>query len=215
METKEIEQKNPLISDWLQSGADALRDGFDKPEHQYSKSGEDFKLSKAIVDPEFYATNVTRAVPQLLSTLIPALGAAKGIGAIDRVSKMPKVVKTMLQVVGGAGVNTAIDSSIEAGSVYDEAISRGMTDEQANEAADGAFLKNMALTGGTSLVEFGLGLLPFGKTATGVGKTFSLAGRTAGGAIAEGFREGAQDWISSSELGTTSSGQTRLQLKQC
>ncbi len=192
----QIIEKDRLITKGLDWTSNFLQEGVEGAE--YSK---DFDFKTAITDPEFYATSVTRAVPQLLTSIVPALGAAKATTMIPKVKDLPKVYRTVIQSLGGAGAATTIDSAIEAGSVYEEAINRGFTEGDANKAANETFMKNFALTGGTTFGEFMLGLSPIGRGLGKLGKTATVAAKTAGGAALEGAQEGAQDWISASALG--------------
>lgn len=197
-DTGKIVKTDPLLSRGLQGAANKLKDGFE--DEGYNK-GKDFNFKKAITDPEFYATSVTRAVPQLITSIVPALGAAKLVGMIPKIKKAKTVHQTIFKALGGAGAATTIDSAIESGSVFDEAIRRGYTEDDANKAANETFMKNFALTGGTTFGEFMLGLSPIGRGVKNIGKVGSIAARTAGGAGLEGFQEGAQTGISASALG--------------
>lgn len=181
--------------DFLSKQGDNINDGFE--DTTYSK---DFN-KKAILDPEWYATSVTRAVPNAISTILPGLGAAKLLGNVNKISKLPTVAKTIIQSIGGAAATTAYDSTLLSGGVYEEALKRGMTEEQAVDAADKAFFQNTALTGGTTALEFGLGLTPISKGLSKIGKVAQVSSRAAGGAALESFQEGAQTGIEAKALG--------------
>ncbi|MEG0450703.1 MAG: hypothetical protein RR595_12680, partial [Lysinibacillus sp.] len=163
------------------------------------KGGKEFTWNN-LLDPEYYATNVTRQVPQM-ATMVMGGGVGLGVKGLTSLTKLPTVAKTVLSVTGGAGAMTAIESAMEAGGVYEEAKSRGMNETDAKSAADETFKKNLALTGGTSLIEMGLGLSPLtrGVSRMGIGK--QIVARTVGGGATEGLQEGLQEKISTEALG--------------
>lgn len=181
-----------VISDTLQKGADKVREGFED-----SARKEEFDWS----NPEWLATSLPRALPQSLVSILPGLGAAKGIDRLTKLSKMPKLLKTVLGNVGGAGITATIDSSLEAGGVYDEALRRGMSEEEATNAANDTFQKNFALNSTTTFAEFMLARSGLGKAVGSLGKASQLGLRTAGGGLLEGGQEGVQEAISASSLG--------------
>jgi hypothetical protein len=186
---------------WLKAGKAIQKSG-----QKISDGFEDTKYSKefskeSLTDPEWYATSVTSALPSTISSLVPGLGAAKVLGNVNKIKNLPKIYKTIIQSVGGAGATTAYDSAVLSGGIYEEAKTRGMSEEEAIDAADKAFGKNFALTGGTTALEFGAGLLPFGKGISKLAKAGSIAARTTGGAGLEAFQEGGQAAIEADALG--------------
>ena len=118
-------------------------------------------------DPEWWATTGTRSVPFMLS-LIPAAivgayaGAAVAGGAAVTIG-LGAFGTTVLTTIGGATgaalLGRPVESAFEAGAVFEEAKARGMTDEEADAAADNTFWGNMALTG-VDAAQFALAFTP-------------------------------------------------------
>lgn len=165
------------------------------------KNGKEFTWSN-LLDPEYYATNVSRQLPQL-GTMFIGGGVGLGIKGATALTKLPTLARTIAGVAGGTTAMTALESAMEAGSVYEEAKNRGMSEKAAKEAADETFKKNLALTGSTSALELALAMTPLtkGLSKVGVGRVGQLGAATAGGAITEGVQEGFQNKISTEALG--------------
>ncbi len=98
---------------------------------------------KQLFNPAFYGTTFTRAVPFTLS-LLPTMvmgayvGAGLGLGTLGTY-----VMATLF----GASASRLTESAMEAGSMYDEAIARGLSPEEAERAATDVWWKNLALAG--------------------------------------------------------------------
>jgi len=101
-------------------------------------------------DPRFWA-----ALPQFISrntpftlSLIPAMVAGwAGGSAVGTALGLSKLWVGVLGAVGGSTLSRPIESALEAGGTYDEAIARGLSKEEATKAANDVFLKNLSLTG--------------------------------------------------------------------
>lgn len=165
------------------------------------KNGKEFTWSN-LLDPEYYATNVTRQLPQL-GTMLLGGGVGIGIKGATALTKLPTLARTIAGVAGGTAAMTTLESAMEAGSVYEEAKNRGMDEKAAKEAADETFKKNLALTGSTSALELTLAMTPLtkGLSKVGLGRVGQLGATTAGGAMTEGVQEGLQNKISAEALG--------------
>lgn len=153
-------------------------------------------------DLNYLSSAVPQAIPQLALGIVPGLGTAAWASRIQKLSKLPKLAKIMLGNGVGTGVQTSVDATIEAGGVYEEALRRGMTEEEAKAAGDDAFLKNVALHLGTNFAQIAVmrsgGL---GKTFGSLGKKTQFGLRVAAGGITESFEEGAQEGIKATALG--------------
>ncbi|MGR6906142.1 LPD38 domain-containing protein [Lysinibacillus sp. BSL11] len=165
------------------------------------KNGKEFTWNN-LLDPEFYATNVSRQIPQL-GTMFIGGGVGLGIRGATAMTKLPTIAKTIAGVAGGTAAMTTLESAMEAGSVYEEAKNRGLDEKAAKDAADETFKKNLALTGSTSALELTLAMTPLtkGLSKIGIGKMGQLGAATAGGALTEGVQEGLQNKISTEALG--------------
>lgn len=131
---------------------------------------------KMMLDPKFLSTTVAEAVPFTLS-LIPAAIAggysAAGltsatIARIGFVAARP-VLGNFMTVAGGAIGGTLMsrpmESALEAGGIYEEALSSGLSEEEAVAAGDEVFWGNMRLAGLDALQFFtAFAPLPVGGT---------------------------------------------------
>lgn len=190
-----INPQNNLIADGIQKLADKTKEGFEDSAFQGNFEPGDWN------NPEWLATQLPRAVPQLLTSIIPGIGVAAATGRISKIAKLPKFMKGVVQSIGGAGATATIDSSLEAGGVYEEALRRGMTDDEAKSAANETFLKNFALNSTTTFGEFALALTPAGRQFQKINKIGRIGLRAGGGAVLEGAQEATQEAISADALG--------------
>lgn len=183
-----------LPADLLQKGADKIRDGFED-----SARKEEFEYADWN-NPEWLATELPRAAPQLLVSLMPSLAIAGAAGKLAKIQKLPKLFRALIPPIAGGGGQAVIDSTLEAGGAFDEAIRRGMTEDEARKVGNQVFGDNFKLNSGIDIVQFALMLSPL-KKIDKLGKIPSIALRSAGGAVAEGFQEGAQSGITANALG--------------
>ena len=153
--------------------------------------------------PSFWQNKVPRLLPFSMS-LIPAaliggavgtsIGASLGLGAL---------VATITGAIGGAALSRPIEGMMEAGSTYDEAIKKGLSEEKAQEAANEVFIENLKQMSVLDAVQ----MLPFIKNIKGfkipnstVNKIVNIVGTT-GAVASEGLEEVLQNKIVSDALG--------------
>lgn len=177
----------------VQKVADGIKHGFEDEQQEFEL--EDWN------DLDYLSSAVPQALPQLILSLAPALAVAGLTGKISKVQKLPKLLRTIVENGAGAGAQATIDSSLEAGGVFDEAIRRGHSEDEARMMANDAFNKNFLLNSGTSFTEMLLIRSKLGKGFGGLNKGTQVGLRTAGGAVTEGLQEGTQELISASALG--------------
>jgi hypothetical protein len=185
-------------------GQKSLIDNYEKP---YDKP---FTWS-SLLDPSFYSSSVARSLPFTLA-LLPAsyLGAAAGAGAataglgaiaargVTLGKAAQTIIKTAATAVGGSAVSVPFESAFEAANVYDDAIQKGASHEDADKMANDTFKGNLALLAGTQLPETALTFAHLGGFNPG------LLGRTAmmaGSAGLEGVQEAGQEVISAHAKG--------------
>ena len=168
---------------------------------------EDFTWKKPI-DPEWWATTVTRSVPFTLS-LIPSaiVGAYVGAGTATAVG-LGALGRTILGSLGATALSRPLESAFEAGSVYDKMLRKGVSEEEASKAADKTFKGNLAL-GGIDAAQFALSFTPlkyFGKGASSTmlrriastGAKVGIVGTSE--ALEEGYQESVQRWATGEEI---------------
>lgn len=107
---------------------------------------EEFTFDK-LVDPRWWATTGVESVPSMLS-LLPAgiIGAYAGAGGAGAVG-LGTFGKVILGSLGATALSRPIESAMEAGGSYEEAIRQGKSEEVAKERAGFVFSRNMALSG--------------------------------------------------------------------
>ena len=156
------------------------------------------------IDPEWWATTVTRSVPFTLS-LIPAAvvgayGGAAGAGAAG----LGTFGTTVVTALGGAAASRPLESAFEAAAAYETALARGDSEEDASSAADKVFASNMLLVGMDAAqfavaftpLKFGKGMKPslLRRMSAGTGKLSAVA-------ISEAGEERYQEYIQMEALG--------------
>lgn len=163
----------------------------------------DFSWRKTI-DPEWWATTVTRSVPFTLSlipaAIVGAYGAAAGAGAAG----LGTFGTTVVTALGGAAASRPLESAFEAAAAYETALARGDSEEDASSAADKVFASNMLLVGMDAAqfavaftpLKFGKGLKPslLRRMSAGTGKLSAVA-------ISEAGEERYQEYVQMEALG--------------
>src|SRR5690606_23951608 len=146
---------------------------------------------RSLIDPRFLATAGARAV----GTSLPLMATGAGVGALLRGAH------PIVQALVAGGSSRALEGLIEAEGVYQQALSSGMSEEEARLAAGRTFAANLGLTGADA-AQFALAFLPIGRQATtAVGRALQAAGRVAGSVASEAAEEGVQEAIQRWALG--------------
>jgi len=164
---------------------------------------------KDLLEPSFYHQKVFRTLPFALSLIPVSLIGAYGGTAIAGKIGLGALGRLVLGSIGAASASRPIESAMEAGGVYQEAIDRGMSEEIAKKAAKEAFSKNLSLAG-MDAIEFATAFLPTkkipfllsSKAFKGiVGKTIGTVGKLAATGAMEATEEILQDKFSKEALG--------------
>ena len=161
-------------------------------------SGE-FEIAD-LLDPEFYATKITRTIPFALSLAPLAIGGFYGGGAIATAVGIGRIGSWIVGGLAGAALSRPAESALEAGGAYDDAIARGKTEAEARKEADEVFRNNMVLAGADAW-EIAIALAPTPKwvpTALvkgGLVRTARVAGKMVIVGLSEGGEELYQDMI--------------------
>ena len=161
-------------------------------------SGE-FEIAD-LLDPEFYATKITRTIPFALSLAPLAIGGFYGGAAIASAAGIGTIGSWIVGGLAGAALSRPAESALEAGGAYDDAIARGKTEAEARKEADEVFRNNMVLAGADAW-EIAIALAPTPKwvpTALvkgGLVRTARVAGKMVIVGLSEGGEEIYQDMI--------------------
>ncbi|NCB03681.1 MAG: hypothetical protein EOM67_16235, partial [Spirochaetia bacterium] len=153
--------------------------------------------------PSFWQNKAPRLLPFSMS-LIPAAiiggsvgtaaGASFGLGAL---------VTTITGAIGGAVLSRPLEGMMEAGSTYDEAIAKGLSEEKAQEAANEVFIENlkqMSVLDAIQMLFFLKHLRGLKIPNSTVNKIVNIVGTT-GAVASEGLEEVLQNRIVANALG--------------
>lgn len=143
-----------------------------------------------LYDPRFYATTITRALPFSLSLLPMAIIGAYGGAYVAGAAGLGAFGTAVLTAIGAAGLSRPMESALEAGGAYDEAIKKGKSKQQANDIANKTFKGNLALTG-MDAAEFALAFAP----VKGGNTLLKRIARTTGGLMGNVAMEGTEEVI--------------------
>ena len=161
-------------------------------------SGE-FEIAD-LLDPEFYATKITRTIPFALSLAPLAIGGFYGGAAIASAAGIGTIGSWIIGGLAGAALSRPAESALEAGGAYDDAIARGKTEAEARKEADEVFRNNMVLAGADAW-EIAIALAPTPKWVPaalvkgGLVRTTRVAGKMVIVGLSEGGEEVYQDMI--------------------
>uniref|UniRef100_A0A6H1ZIT9 Large polyvalent protein associated domain-containing protein n=1 Tax=viral metagenome TaxID=1070528 RepID=A0A6H1ZIT9_9ZZZZ len=153
-----------------------------------------------LADPEYWATKITRAIPFTLSLLPLAVGGYTGGAAVATSMGLGTIGKAILGGLAGAALSRPMESALEAGQQYDDAIARGKTEKEAKEEANEVFRNNMTLAGADAW-EIAIALAPTPKwvptalVKSGLVRTVRIGGKMVIVGLSEGGEELYQDMI--------------------
>ncbi len=172
---------------------------------------------RSLIDPEVYATTISQSLPFMLAMIPAGMMGAGGLAAIEggaTIGGLGPFASKVVATIGGAAVNRVMESSLEAGSVYNDAKAMGMGDEEADSAANQTFFKNLPLVAtdmGELITAFTPVKLPGlniagrmakgGRLAAAVGKGLEGVGRLVATAGQEAAEEGVQEVAQRQALG--------------
>ncbi len=151
-----------------------------------------------LFDPDWWATVGTRSLTSQMPLL--ALSIASGGTAAVAVGglRMATWAKTAISAVAGSALPTVMESGMEAGMAYDQALTDGLSAVEAKEVADKVFRENMLLLGGSNAVEFALAFTPLknaAKIADKLGNSGLVKiGKIGGKLTVTGLTEAGQEW---------------------
>lgn len=161
-------------------------------------SGE-FEVSD-LLNPEFYATKVTRTIPFALSLAPLAIGGFYGGAGVAAALGIPRLGAWIIGGLAGAALSRPAESALEAGQSYDDAIARGLSEKEAKEEANEVFTNNLKLAG-LDAFQIGIALaptpgwVPKQLVASGLAKVIQVGGKMVIVGLTEGGEEVYQDMV--------------------
>lgn len=159
----------------------------------------EFEMAE-LLDPEFYATKITRTIPFALSLAPLAIGGFYGGSTIATTLGLGRLASWIIGGFFGAALSRPLESALEAGSQYDDAIARGKTEKEATEEANEVFRKNMVLAG-MDAFQIAIALaptpkwVPLGLVRAGLVRTIRIGGKMVIIGLTEGGEEVYQDMV--------------------
>ena len=107
-------------------------------------SSADFQVSD-LMNPEFYATKVARTIPFALSLMPLAIGGYYAGSGVAASVGLGTIWQAVIGGLASAGLSRPLESLMEAGGQYNDAIARGKTEQEASTEFDQVFRENMVL----------------------------------------------------------------------
>ena len=150
---------------------------------------------KQLFNPQFYATYGIRMLPNLMVLAIPGIGAYGLAGSIAARVGLGAVGRAIITGVGGAVLSRPLESAMEAGGAYDEAINKGLSHTEAELAANRVFMDNLKL-GGLDAFQIAVAFMPtpIGKAAAGaVTRGLVTTAKIGGKMFFVGLTEGGEE----------------------
>ena len=147
-----------------------------------------------LYDPRFYATTIMRSLPFSLSLMpLAIIGGVAGTAIAGGIG-LGAFGTLILGSLGAAALARPMESALEAGNAYDEAIKKGKTPEQATIIANKTFKGNMALTT-LDAAEFALAFAPVKGGSSLLKRILKGTAGVAGNMFMEGTEEVIQQNI--------------------
>jgi len=190
-------------SRWL--GFDSIGEGLSKEaerlhrEYAFPDTIGDFEFAD-LMNPSFYEEKVVRTIPFALSLAPLAIGGYFGGAALAAAAGLGTVWSAIVGGFIGAALSRPLESAMEAGTQYDDAIARGKTETEAKAEADEVFRNNMILAGADAW-EIAIALAPTPKWVPsallkgGLVRTARVGGKMVIVGLSEGGEEIYQDMI--------------------
>lgn len=156
------------------------------------------------LDPEWWATTVTRSIPFTVSLVPAAVIGAYGGTAAAGVGGLGAFGTTVMGSIGAAGLSRPMESMLEGGAAFEEALGQGRSREEAESIGWKVAKSNMALVGldaaqfatAFTPLRFGQGIKPslLRRMAAGTGKLSAVA-------VSEAGEERYQEYIQMDAMG--------------
>lgn len=164
---------------------------------------------KNVFTGEFWSTYGLRTLPTLMVLAVPGLGAYGLAGSVATRVGLGAVGRAIMTGIGGAILSRPIESALEAGSAYDQAIKSGLSPEDAERAAAKVFEGNLWLAGSDAM-QLAVSFMPtpFGKAGAslltrGLIKTASVGTKLVITGLSEGGEELYQEMLQKQAMGDT------------
>jgi len=112
-----------------------------------------------MLNTDYLATHLTRSVPFTLSLIPLGLVGFYGGEAVATRLALGAFGRTVLRGIGATALSRPIESAFEAAQTYQDALTKGMSDDEARQAAEFTFKANLALAA-TDVSEIATAFMP-------------------------------------------------------
>ncbi len=160
-------------------------------------STADFEIGDLL---DFFSEKIARAAPFGISFIPLAIGGYYAGAGIAATMGLGIIWRAIIGGLVSAGLTRPMESALEAGGSYDDAIARGKTEEEAKAEFDQVFRDNMTLVGADAF-EIAIALAPTPKWVpaslinSALVRTVTIAGKVVIVGLSEGGEEVYQDLI--------------------
>lgn len=188
---------------WL--GKDKIGDAlirFGEPATRVPISPVEERGWRKALNPRYYITEFPRAMPFTLSLVPMMIAGAYAGGAIGTAFGIGFLGRFILKALGAVALSRPMESALEAGETYDQAITSGISEDEANRAANEVFRRNLKLAGldaAQIAAAFAPGPAKFATSA--LFKTVTIAGKVVTVGLSEAGEEAYQNVIQRQALG--------------
>jgi len=178
---------NKDLGDKLHKSGRNIRAGYELPAQEFTW--------KSLLDPNFYATNVARSLPTTAALIPLGVGGAVGGAAAGARLGYGAFGRTVMGAIGASAASRPVESALEASQTYQEALRRGLSESEADKAANEVFRDNLGLML-SDAAQLGMAFMPTPFKEVGkIGKAAITATKIGAGAAAEGGEEAVQEVI--------------------
>ncbi|MGI6078949.1 MAG: hypothetical protein ACOYCB_12490, partial [Fastidiosipilaceae bacterium] len=186
------------LADSLKKTGAGISEGYDSKQVPFSW--------KSFFDPDWYANNAARSIPTT-AALIPAMVIFyKGGAKIAGMRGFGKFGQAVIGSLAGSVASRPMESALEAGGTYEDALARGMTEDEATAAAQKVYEANLKLAG-LDAAQLAAAFAPAPiKPASKLGKAGMAATKLGGVAGTEALEEGYQQAVQQQATGADTRG---------
>lgn len=195
------QRQRELGQQWVEQGQGLAEKYMPEEEQQRLHEEHGWKGPESLLDPTFYANTISRQAPFTLGLMGGSLAVGIATAPVAGALGLGAAGSTILQSVTAGAASRMIEGAVEAGQTFEEAKSRGMSDEQAQDAANKTFLLNVPLAA-PDIAEFALSFAKIPAPIKGAlgkamasrwGKAGAAGARILGAGVMEGGEEVVQE----------------------
>lgn len=136
--------------------AETTREQLEASRHGFTDQGA------PAYSPQWFSQVIGSGIGSAAGFMAPGFGTAKAAGLLAKA--LPTAARVGTQIGAGTVLSSGMETAVDAGAAYREAIERGMTHEQAQEVAKQVAIRELPVTVATNVAEMAIPFVP-GKAA--------------------------------------------------